>query len=247
VRIPGPATDLLRQAAKQANTNVVMGLCEQSSRSVGTLFNSQLFIDRNGEIVGVHQKLTPTRAERIVHDRGSGAGLIVPELDFGPASGLICGENTNPLAMFSLLARGTLVHAMSWPDIGGRGRLDRGDRALMAGRAFAFTAKSYVINSVGVLSDEAREVLAFTEDDRAFLAQPGITGGSSIIGPAGDVIAGPLGAEEDILVAELDLERCAEEKLAHDYAGHYNRSDVFSLHVRRDEPRIYVEEPPREG
>lgn len=241
VSVPGPETDLLRAAAREARANVVVGICERSPTSGGTLYNSQLFIDREGEIVGVHRKLTPTRAERLVHHGGGGSGLIVPRLDFGPASGLICGENTNPLAMFSLLARGTLVHAMSWPDIGGKGRLDRGDRALLAGRAFAFTAKSYVINAVGVLSDEARRLLAFTEEDEAFLAQPQITGGSSIIGPAGEIIAGPVDHEERIVAAELDLDRCAEEKLAHDFAGHYNRSDIFTLHVRMDDEPLYVE------
>jgi len=241
VSIPGPETDRLCAAARQARANVVIGVCERSPTSGGTLFNSQLFIDRDGNIVGVHRKLTPTRAERLVHHGGGGSGLIVPTLDFGPASGLICGENTNPLAMFSLLARGTLVHAMSWPDIGGKGRLDRGDRALLAGRAFAFTAKSYVINAVGVLSDEARRILAFTPEDEEFLAQPQITGGSSIIGPAGEIMVGPVGHEEQIVVAELDLDRCAEEKLAHDFAGHYNRSDIFTLHVRMDEEPLYVE------
>lgn len=241
VSIPGPETDRLREAARQARANVVIGVCELSPTSSGTLYNSQVFIGRDGDLVGVHRKLTPTRAERLVHHGGGGSGLIVPHLDFGPASGLICGENTNPLAMFSLLARGTLVHAMSWPDIGGKGRLDRGDRALLAGRAFAFTAKSYVINAVGVLSDEARRLLAFTEEDEVFLAQPHITGGSSIIGPAGEVIAGPADHQEQIIAAELDLGRCEEEKLAHDFAGHYNRSDIFTLHVRMDEEPLYVE------
>lgn len=241
VSIPGPETDRLCAAARQARANVVIGVCERSPTSGGTLFNSQLFIDRDGNIIGVHRKLTPTRAERLVHHGGGGSGLVVPTFDFGPASGLICGENTNPLAMFSLLARGTLVHAMSWPDIGGKGRLDRGDRALLAGRAFAFTAKAYVINAVGVLSDEARRLLAFTPEDEEFLAQKHITGGSSIIGPAGEIIAGPVDHEEQIVLAELDLDRCAEEKLAHDFAGHYNRSDIFTLHVRMDEEPLYVE------
>lgn len=241
VEVPGPDTDKLCAAARDAGCYVVVGMCRRSPASYGTLLNSQLFIGREGAILGVHDKITPTRGERLVHAGGGGDGLIVAPTDFGPISGLICGENSNPLAIFSLLARGTMVHVASWPDIGGRGRLDRGDRALLAGRAFAFMAKSYVLNAVGVLSDEARDLLASTDDDAEFLARPEITGGSSIVGPDGSVVAGPIGHEEEILLAELDLSRCLEERLAHDFAGHYNRSDIFRLEVDRSSREIYTE------
>ena len=92
-----------------------------------------------------------------------------------------------------------------------------------------------------MLSDEAREVLAAGEDDRAFLDRPEITGGPSIVGPDESVLAGPIGHEEEVRAAELDLERCLEERLAHDFAGHYNRDDAFTLHVDRSPRSLYVE------
>jgi aliphatic nitrilase len=101
-----------------------------------------------------------------------------------------------------------------------------------------------VINACGALDDRMREMLAYTDDDRAFLARPELSGGSSVVGPSGDVLAGPMGPEEGILYAEAELERCVYERTVHDFAGHYNRPDVFELRVRTRPPRMvrWVEE-----
>lgn len=239
VEIPSPATDALVEAARECGAYVVMGLCEKRPGTLGTMFNSQLFIGPGGQILGKHQKLVPTSGERLVHTGGGGDTLRVFETAYGKVSGLICGENSNPLAIFALIAEGTAIHVASWPNAPGRTALPRSERGIMTGRALAFMAKAFVINACGAMSDEMRRVLAYTPEDRPFLANPELSGGSSIIGPDSKVIAGPMGPEEGILYADIDLEECVRGKLAHDFAGHYNRADVFTLLLNDRAPEIF--------
>ena len=242
VEIPGPQTDLLCRAAKEAGATVVMGLCEKRAGTFGTMFNSQLFIGSSGEIIGKHQKLTPTVGERLVHMGGFGDTLRAFDTEFGKIAGLICGESSNPLSLFALIAEGTMILIISWPNLPGRKMLNRADRAQMAARSCAFMSKAYILNCVGTVNDAMRAMLAYTEEDKKFLADETLTGGSSIISPNGELFAGPLGHEEGILYADLDLERAVEEKLIHDLAGHYNRPDVFCLKVNSEAPSIYLRE-----
>lgn len=244
VTVPGPETEALGEAAKRAGAWVVVGACEKEPGTTGTLYNSLLFISPGGRVAHVHRKLTPTVGERLVHAPGLPVGLRVLDTEYGRLSGLICGENSNPLAVFVLLSQHTMIHVASWPNLPGRRMLSRSERALLAGRAFAFTAKAFVINACGAVDDRMREMLAYTEEDREFLSRPELSGGSSVVGPSGEVIAGPMGSEEGILYAEVDLDRCVDERTVHDFAGHYNRPDVFELRVRSRSPRMvrWVEE-----
>ncbi len=239
VEIPSPATDALCEAARQAGAYVVMGLCEKRPGTHGTLFNSQLFISSKGKILGKHQKLMPTVGERLVHTGGYGDTLRAYDTEYGRLSGLICGENSNPLAIFALLADETAIHVASWPNLPGRTSLPRSERGVITGRAFAFMSKAFVINACGAVSDEMREVFAYTDEDRVFLADPELSGGSTIIGPDSKVIAGPMGPEEGILYADANLEDCVLAKVKHDFAGHYNRADVFTLVLNDRAPEIF--------
>jgi aliphatic nitrilase len=244
VTVPGPETEALGEACKRVGTWAVVGVCEKERGTTGTLYNSLLFFSPRGRVEHVHRKLTPTVGERLVHAPGLPVGLRVLDTEVGRLSGLICGENSNPLAVFVLLSQHTMVHVASWPNLPGRGMLPRSERALLAGRAFAFTAKAFVVNACGAVDDRMREMLAYTDEDRAFLGRPELSGGSSVVGPSGEVVAGPLGPEEGTLYADVDLERCVYERTVHDFAGHYNRPDVFELRVRNRPPRMvgWVEE-----
>ncbi|MER3457207.1 MAG: aliphatic nitrilase [candidate division GAL15 bacterium] len=244
VTVPGPAVEALAEAAKLVGAWVVVGVCEKEVQTTGTLYNSLVFISPRGRVEHVHRKLTPTVGERMVHAPGYPVGLKVLDTECGRLSGLICGENSNPLAVFVLLSAHTMVHVAAWPNFPGQGMLPRAERALLAGRAFAFTAKAFVINACGTVDDRMREMLAYTEEDREFLARPELPGGSSVVGPSGEIVAGPLGPEEGILYAELDLDQCVYERTVHDFAGHYNRPDVFQLWVRSRPPSMvwWVEE-----
>jgi aliphatic nitrilase len=241
VEIPSPEVDAICQAAADARTFVVMGLTERKANTTGTLYNTQLFIDRRGQIVGKHQKLVPTIGERIVHTGGCGDTQGVVMSEYGPVSGLCCGENSNPMAVSLLAAQYTRIHVANWPNHFIPGYLTMGDNALLASRNVAYMCKCYVISACGTNSPEMIELLAANEEDKKFMKEPIQSGGSAIIDPIGRIIAGPLaGNEEGILCADVDLEATIRARVVHDFGGHYNRADVFRLQVNDRPNSLFV-------
>lgn len=243
VEIPSAATDALCEAARQANAYVVIGLTEKMPHTTGTMYNTQLFIDRNGRILGKHQKLVPTIGERLVHAGGAGEGMSTFLTEFGPVSGLCCGENSNPLAVAVLATEYTRIHVASWPNHFIPSYCGMCESSLLASRNMAYMAKCFVISACGINSPEMIEILPAREEDREFLRDHSKTGGSAIISPRGDVIAGPLlGNQEGILYADADLEETIRGRLVHDVGGHYNRSDIFRLYVETSRTSVLVRE-----
>ncbi len=102
------------------------------------------------------------------------------------------------------------------------------EAALLTGRAIAYTAKCFVINACGSITAEDAQRLAQTDRDRSYLTEPENLGGSTIIGPTGAVLAGPAGPGDEIIYADADLGQIVRTKLVHDFAGHYQRMDVFA-------------------
>ena len=238
LEIPGPEIEQLRAAAADARAYVVIGVCEKVPNTFGTLFNSQVFIGPDGELIGKHQKLMPTVGERLVHAGGHGDTLGAFQTDFGPASALICGENSNPLAIFTLTAQYTRAHVMSWPNHFPTFGDPLRNRVMIDSQAFAQMSKAYVISACGTVDDAMIERLQLDTEQAARLRDPDFCGGSVIVAPDSRVIAGPLGPEEEILYADLDLELGVRMKLRHDFAGHYNRPDVFRLQVSTANPNL---------
>jgi len=226
VEIPSAATDTLCQAARDAAATVVMGINERDPGSMGTLYNTQLFIGPDGRILGKHRKLVPTWTERLVHTGGDASTLKVFATDSGPVSGLICGENTNSFYRMTLLFQGERIHVASWPAFPGRPQQDGVE---IRTRNYAFEGRCFVISSTGVFSDEMRELLCTTPEQKRQHADTGAF--SSIIGPAGNYLAGPDRGGEKILYAEIDPAVIIDEKISHDLSGHYNRFDLFTLLV----------------
>lgn len=242
VEVPGPTTRRLAAAARDAGIAVVIGVCERRPATTGTMFNTQLFIERDGRLVGKHQKLTPTVGERFVHAGGYGDTLRTYQMQSARVGGLICGENSNPLAIAAIAAGGAQIHAASWPNHFSRNEHQMGDLVTLASRSLAYKAGCFVLSACATISDEIAARIAYTDEDRAFLADRSNGGGSSIVGADTFLIAGPMdGAEEGLLVADVDLRDCIRAKTVHDYSGHYNRADVFTLLVDRRVPALFEE------
>ena len=110
----------------------------------------------------------------------------------------------------------------------------------MDSQAFAQVSKAYVVSACGVVDDDMIRKLELSPDQEKIVRDPKYCGGSVIVAPNLQVIAGPMGAEEGILYADCDLETCVAMKLRHDFAGHYNRPDIFQLHVNRAAPQLYT-------
>jgi nitrilase len=228
VAIPSPATDQLCNAAKQAGVYVVMGVSERNiEASRASLYNTLLYIDPEGAILGKHRKLVPTGGERLVWAQGDGSTLGVYETPFGVLSGLICWENYMPLARYALYAWGTQIYvAATW---------DRGQPWLSTLRHIAKEGRVYVLGcGMALRTSDLPDRLALKQ---RFYADADAgewinRGDSAIVSPDGAYLAGPVREREEILYAELDPRQMRGPKWMLDVAGHYGRPDVFELTVR---------------
>ena len=239
VEIPGPETDALGAAARDANAYVVMGVCEKMPNTTGTMFNTQIYFGPDGAILRKHQKIMPTVGERLVHMGGYGDTFGAFPSEFGPMSGLICGENSNPLAIFALIAEGTRVHVMSWPNHFPTSGDPLRNRVAIDSQAFAQMSKAFVISACGTVDDGMIEMLNAGPEAERFLRDPNCCGGTLIVDPLARIIAGPMGPEEGILYADCNLDLGIQMKLRHDFAGPYNRPDIFQMHINRAAPQLY--------
>jgi len=234
VEVPSPATDALCRAARRAGAYVAIGINERMHGHMGSLFNSILFIGPEGQILGVHRKLVPTTTERLVLSAGDGSTLDVYPTPYGELGGLMCGENTNSLARFALLAQGEKIHTAHWPAYPSeynRGGIDGQELRI---RYHAYEGKCFVISSASVFGDASIEKLCVTEQARSLVMKGNAVSG--IINPYGKYIGGPLKGDEGIVYAEIDMEQMIDAKTLHDVTGHYNRFDVLSLQYTRRKP-----------
>ncbi|MBB4610926.1 carbon-nitrogen hydrolase family protein [Sphingomonas yabuuchiae] len=232
ILIPGPEIDRICTAAREAGVHVVIGVNERSPVSLGTLYNTLVFIGPDGTILGKHRKLVPTWAEKLTWAHGDGSTLKVYDTAIGPLGGLACGENTNTLARFSLLAQGELIHVASYIALPvAPADYDMAEAIKVRAAAHCFEGKLFTIVSCSTVSEEiiaAMETLV--PDARARLERKN-SAFSGILGPDGRVVGQPLIDEEGIVYGEIDLSRCIQPKQMHDIIGHYNRFDVFDLRV----------------
>lgn len=236
VVIPGEQTDKLGAACRDAGITAVVGMCEKRAGTTGTLFNTQLFIGPDGKILGKHQKLMPTLAERIVHTGGWGDTLKAYDTPFGMVSGLICGENANPLAASALMAMYPVAHVASWPAFVSPA-VKLSDVITAISRGLAYSMGCFVINAAGVVNDAAIDDFQLEGEARATLEKLKGVGYASIIGPSGQVLSQPLDGE-GIVYADVDLNDVMVSKILNDFAGHYNRPDVFTLLVNEAVPAM---------
>lgn len=252
VVIGSATTDVLCQAARSANAHVVIGIDE---RDGGTLYNTLLFISREGKILGRHRKLQPTHVERTVWGRGDGSDLKVFSTDLGAISGLICWEHTMDLVRYALVALGEEIHVAAWP---GASTLHHNPHSTIfndvteaAARHHALAGQVFVINVQSPIDEIIINKLGFA--DRSDLIAAG-GGWTAIIAPDGRIIGGPLIGKEGIVYADVDLEDRITAKYACDSVGHYARPDVARLVLNLQKQLVaeYVSDPvfeeaPRSG
>lgn len=224
VDIPSPATEALGAAARQAGVYLVIGVIERDGQySRGTLYCTLLYFDPEGRLVGKHRKLKPTAAERLIWGEGDGSTLIAIDTDFGKIGGLICWENYMPLARMAMYSKGVEIYVA--PTADSRDSWQSTLRHIACeGRCFVLGCNQFVTKTMYPAD------LAGVEDLET-LPEILCRGGSAIISPLGEVLAGPLYDQEGILYADLDLAEVARSKLDFDVTGHYARPDVFQLVV----------------
>ena len=266
MRADGPEMAKLCKAAREANIFVSMGFNESVDSSVGTIFNSNVLINNEGAVLNHHRKLVPTFYEKLVWSPGDGGGLRVCNTPIGKIGMLICGENTNPLARYTLIAQGQQIHIANYPPIWpthppAPGSLAQAnsqssaeskpasnayslqDGIKIRGGNHAFEGKLFNIVVSAYLDKPAFDRLASLDKDAAHILENSPRGVSAVFGPSGLPITDIISEKEQLLYAEIDLAACVEPKQMHDIAGGYNRFDIFKLTVNREAQRPIAFEP----
>lgn len=234
IEIPGPEVQRLREEARKRGCVVVIGANERDPRRLGTLYNTNIVIGADGELLGRHRKLVPTWAEKLTWSGGDGSSLRVYDTAVGPLGTLACGENTNTLARFALLSEGELVHVANYIALPvAPASYNMADAIRIRAAAHSFEGKLFTIVSCSTVSEEIVAAMEEASPGCRELLERKSSAFSGIIDPQGNVIGDPLIDDEGIVYAEIDLNQCIQPKQMHDIIGGYNRFDIFDLRVDR--------------
>ena len=250
VVVPSPQTERIAALARRHGVFLSVGVTERSPVSMGGLYNANLLFDPDGQLLNRHRKLVPTWAEKLTWANGDASQLRPVDTELGRIGALICGENTNTLARYALLAQGEQVHLATYPPAwpfrrSGSGRNYDLRRAIeIRSAAHSFEGKVFSVVSSGVLDDRAVEMVADGDSSVEEALRSAPAPASLIVGPTGDPISEPVVGEEGIVYAEIDIGDSIEEKQAHDIVGYYQRFYLFSLRLdqRRQRPIELIDE-----
>lgn len=237
IEVDGPELNQIRFAAKQNDIFVSIGFNEATKISVGCIWNSNVIIGPDGGILNHRRKLVPTFYEKLVWASGDGSGLETIDTDIGRLGILICGENTNPLARYALMAQGEQVHISTYPPVyptkppEDADNYDLENAIRIRAGAHCFEAKVYNIVTSMFFDATTRTAVEILGEEAVASLDNSPKAVSMIIGPDGKVIGDTLSDREGLVVAELDLSTAVEHKRIHDVVGYYNRFDVFDFKV----------------
>jgi predicted amidohydrolase len=205
----------------------------------GTLYNTVLTFGPSGELLNRHRKLVPTFNERLIWGPGDGNSLQVAQTPAGRVGSLICWEHWMPLVRQTLHVAGEDIHVALWPSVK--------EMYQIAARHYAFEGRCFVLSVGSIMrrQDLPRELElapAIAQSNNEFI----LSGGSSIVGPDGQYVAGPSFDSEVIILARINLERIREESMTLDVTGHYNRPDLFTFGYRAPNllPPLHINELP---
>lgn len=239
IQVPGPEVMSLCAAAREANIIVSIGISESAPHSVGCLWNSNLLIGADGSILNHHRKLVPTFYEKLIWANGDGSGLRVSKTYLGKIGSLICGENTNPLARYALMAQGEQIHISSYPPIwpthepGENERYDLASSIRIRAGAHSFEAKAFNVVAASLIDQTLLDRLSSLGPEMLRVVTDSPQGVSMIVGPNGLPLAETASTVDTLLIETIDLADCVVPKQFHDVVGYYNRFDIFDLKVNR--------------
>lgn len=222
IDVPGPETARIGEIARGCGLHLVVGAIE---RDGGTLYCCALYFGADGSLLGKHRKVMPTAMERLIWGFGDGSTLAIPDTELGRVGAAICWENYMPQVRMSMYTQGVELYCA--PTVDDRESWQPTMRHIaIEGRCFVLAACQYMTRAD--CPDDYP-----VEDDR-FPDGTLIRGGSVIVDPFGEVLAGPVYDEESILFAELDAEIIIRGKFDLDVAGHYACPEIFELKINRN-------------
>lgn len=224
--VPGPETEALGSAAKEAGAWVSIGVSERDAVT-GTLYNSNLIFSPDGALASVHRKLKPTGSERVIWGDADRGFFPMADTPWGPVASLICWESYMPLARVALYEKGLTIYLSpntndnpEWQD---------------TIKHIAIEGKCFFVNSDMLITKESYPKDLKTYDrDVSILPEKICRGGSCVVDPYGHYLTEPVWDEEAIILAELDMTQVYASRMEHDPCGHYSRPDVLELKVREE-------------
>lgn len=220
IDIDGPEVLALTELAKDCHTSIVLGIIERSGT---TLYCTALFITDKGEI-NKHRKLMPTASERLIWGQGDGSTIPIVETSAGRVGAAICWENYMPLLRTAMYAKGLEIWCAPTVD-------DR-DIWQASMQHIAYEGRNFLISACQYQAPPTKE----NHKDQTWPNdKPLIRGGSVIVSPMGEILAGPIYNEEGLISAEIDLNDIVKARYDMDPAGHYSRPDIFKLVVNEHE------------
>ena len=230
VDVPGPAVESMARVARENRLYMVVGVIE---REIGTLYCTVLFFAPDGSYLGKHRKLMPTAMERLVWGFGDGSTLPVFDTPLGRLGAVICWENYMPLLRTAMYAKNIQLWCAPTAD-GRKTWIPTMQHVALEGRCFVFSCNQFTRRR-----DFPADYRAIQGDDPDTVISEG---GSCIVSPLGEILAGPDYDGECILTAEIDPGEIARGKYDFDVVGHYARPDVFRLTVNeRPQPAVVTE------
>ena len=217
IDVPGPETEALADLSARTGATLVVGVIERDGSS---LYCSALFFDPEQGLIGKHRKLMPTGTERLIWAQGDGSTLTTVNTQAGTAGAAICWENHMPLLRTAMYAKG--VEIWCAPTV------DERDVWQASMRHIAHEGRCFVVSACQIQPSPAELGIEVADWDSN---RPLIRGGSLIVGPLGDVLAGPMREQSGLLTAQVDTAQLVQARYDFDVVGHYSRPDVFELSV----------------
>jgi predicted amidohydrolase len=238
VEVPSRETEALCAAAKRANACVVIGINERDRKFQGRMYNSILYLNPQGEVMGIHRKICITMQERFFHTAGDGGDNLkaVFGTEIGAIGGSICGEHSQLPLIYNWIMQGVQVHCSLWP-----GMVALYTVSDIITRALCCIANAFGVLAATYIRDEDQPKNFY---ENSLFGTPGVfRGGSGIVHPSGEYVAGPVYDEEAIVYGDIDLADVDRSRFCITLPGNYSRWDLMTINVRQEpyEPVVPLE------